>query len=136
MAKEFLLTLTNYNDGFSDQWQLQMMRAAQRISQTQIPRQAKCIVDLYDDSDDWIPIYDSQHYLVSIWQSAIAVISTSNGSVVGEMTAELTVACENSHDHDQDPVQFKLEHQERSVSMGIYFRLREVNADNSFSVLG
>ena len=52
------------------------------------------------------------------------------------MTAELTVACENSHDHDQDPVQFKLEHQERSVSMGIYFRLRGVNADNSFSVLG
>ena len=66
----------NYNDGFSDQWQLQMMRAAQRIPQTQIPRQAKSIVDLYDDSDDWIPIYDSQHYLVSIWQSAIAVIST------------------------------------------------------------
>ena len=93
------------------------------------------LVDLYDDSDDWIPIYDSQHYLVSIWQSAIAVISTSNGSVVGEMTAELTVACENSHDHDQDPVQFKLEHQKRSVSMGFYFRLREVNADNSFSVL-
>ena len=59
-----------------------------------------------------------------------------NGSVVGEMTAELTVACENSHDHDQDPVQFKLEHQERSASMGVYFRLREVNADNSFSVLG
>ena len=111
------------------------MRAAQRIPQIKIPRQAKSIVDLYDDSDDWIPIYDKS--MLSGFYMAVgnSVNQFKNGPVVGENTAELIVACENGHDHDHDPVQFKLEHQERSVNMGFYSRLREVSTDSSFSVL-
>ena len=112
------------------------MRAAQRIPQIKIPRQAKSIVDLCDDSEDWIPIYDKS--TLSGFYMAVGSSGNQfkNEPVVGEMTAELIVACENDHDRDQDPVQFKLEHQGRSVSMGFYSQLGEVNADSSFSVLG
>ena len=52
------------------------------------------------------------------------------------MMAELIEACEGGRDHDRDPAPFRLRHIGRDVSIGFYSRLREVNPDSSFSVLG
>jgi sarcosine oxidase subunit beta len=56
------------------------MREAQRIEGLPVPNQKQGVVDLYDVSDDWIPIYDK--------------------------------------------------------NVGFYSRLREINPDSSFSVIG
>ena len=40
------------------QWEAQVYRLARRIPSLRIPNERKGIVDLYDVSDDWIPIYD------------------------------------------------------------------------------
>jgi len=49
---------TLYNRDFSEQWNTQALRYAQRVPSLGIPQQARGIVDLYDTSTDWIPIYD------------------------------------------------------------------------------
>ena len=56
--------------------------------------------------------------------------------VVGKMMAELIVQCENGSDHDKEPVVFRLTHLKRDISMKFYSRMREINQESSFSVLG
>jgi sarcosine oxidase subunit beta len=41
-----------------EQWKLQVYRLAKRFPGLPIPNQPQGIVDLYDVSDDWLPIYD------------------------------------------------------------------------------
>jgi sarcosine oxidase subunit beta len=50
--------------------------------------------------------------------------------------AELIAACEAGRDHDRDPVSFHLKYIDHRLSLGFFSRLREVNPDSSFSVLG
>jgi sarcosine oxidase subunit beta len=59
-----------------------------------------------------------------------------NAPIVGEMMADLIEACENGNDQDQNPIDLHLQHIDRTVTTGFYSRLREVNQDSSFSVLG
>ena len=48
----------DFDRNFSEQWKTLVMRAAQRVPELSIPSQTKGVVELYDVSDDWIPIYD------------------------------------------------------------------------------
>ncbi|MCK5350724.1 MAG: FAD-binding oxidoreductase, partial [Desulfobacula sp.] len=48
----------NYNTDFTDQNRVQAMREAMRIPDIPIPNKPQGLVDLYDVSDDWYPIYD------------------------------------------------------------------------------
>ena len=48
----------NYDNNFSDQWTTQALRYAQRVPALGITSQLRGVVDLYDASTDWIPIYD------------------------------------------------------------------------------
>ena len=41
-----------------EQWRAQVYRMALRIPTLAIPNRPKGIADLYDVSDDWMPIYD------------------------------------------------------------------------------
>ncbi len=126
----------NFNHDFTDQWQTQVMRMAQRIPELGIPNQAKGVVELYDVSDDWIPIYDKSElpgYYMAIGTSGNQF---KNAPIVGELMAQLIEACEGGQDHDTDPVIFKLKNINHDISIGFYSRLREVNKDSSFSVLG
>ncbi len=126
----------NYNRDFTDQWTTQVHREAQRIPTLPIPSRMQGVVDLYDVSDDWIPIYDR-----SSLDGFYMAIGTSgnqfkNAPVAGAMMAELILACEDGHDHDADPVQYKLPHIGRTIDIGFYSRRREINMNSSFSVLG
>jgi sarcosine oxidase subunit beta len=41
-----------------EQWKAQCYRLGRRVPTLQVPNQPKGVVDLYDCSDDWIPVYD------------------------------------------------------------------------------
>jgi len=126
----------DYNKDFTDQWTVQVHRAAQRMPTLPIPSRMRGVVDLYDVSDDWIPIYDR-----SSLDGFYMAIGTSgnqfkNAPVAGMMMAELIQAVEAGHDHDHDPLSFTLAHIGREIDLGFYSRRREINQDSSFSVLG
>jgi len=48
----------NYDLNFTDHYKCMVMREAMRVSDLTVPNQYQGVVDLYDCSDDWIPIYD------------------------------------------------------------------------------
>lgn len=126
----------NYDQSFTDQWRTQVMRKAQRIPELPIPDQQRGIVDLYDVSDDWLPIYD-----VSDLPGFYMAVGTSgnqfkNGPVVGKLMAELINKVEGGQDHDNNPVQFGLTYTRRTLDIGFFSRLREVNPDSSNTVMG
>ena len=126
----------DYNTSFSDQWQVQVMRFAQRFPEVGIPNRTKGVVDLYDVTDDWIPIYDKSDLPGFYLAVGTSGNQFKNAPIVGEMMTDLIEACENGRDHDRDPVSFHLRNVDRTVSLGFYSRLREINPDSSFSVLG
>jgi len=119
-----------------EQWKAQTYRCAKRVPSMQIPNQPRGTCDLYDCSDDWIPIYDK-----SDMKGFYMAIGTSgnrykNALVVGTMMAELIDACEKGLNHDKEPFQFKMRYTGRSINVGFFSRKREINYDSSFSVNG
>ena len=50
--------------------------------------------------------------------------------------AELIDACENGHDHDQDPVVIKGRYTGVKLNAGFYSRLRELSTESSYTVVG
>jgi sarcosine oxidase subunit beta len=118
------------------QWEAQVYRLARRMPSLRIPNERKGIVDLYDVSDDWIPIYDR-----SALDGFYMAIGTSgnqfkNAPVVGHLMAELIDKVEHGHDHDHDPVKVKAVYTGLELDAGFFSRLREINPDSSFSVNG
>jgi sarcosine oxidase subunit beta len=118
------------------QWEAQVYRLARRMPSLRIPNERKGIVDLYDVSDDWIPIYDR-----SALDGFYMAIGTSgnqfkNAPVVGHLMAELIDKVQHGHDHDNDPVKVKCVYTGLELDAGFYSRLREINPDSSFSVNG
>ncbi|MBT8371267.1 MAG: FAD-binding oxidoreductase [Deltaproteobacteria bacterium] len=126
----------NYNRSFSEQWTAQVMREAQRIEGLTVPNQRQGVVDLYDVSDDWIPIYDKSDLAGFYMAVGTSGNQYKNAPVVGVMMAELIDKVEAGHDHDKDPIQFYMKHTGRMFNLGFFSRLREINQDSSFSVIG
>ncbi len=118
------------------QYQAQTYRLAKRIPDLQIPNSPKGIVDLYDVSDDWIPIYDKSD--LSGFYLAIGTSGNQykNGPAIGRLMAALIDAGENGHDHDSDPLQVPLHHIDFKLNTGIFSRNREIIEGSTFSVLG
>ena len=127
----------NYNRQVTEaQWEAQVYRLAQRIPSLRIPTERRGVVDLYDVSDDWIPIYDR-----SALDGFYMAIGTSgnqfkNAPVVGHVMAELIVKVEDGHDHDADPIKVKAAYTGEELDMAFYSRTREINPNSSFSVNG
>lgn len=118
------------------QWEAQVCRLARRIPSLRIPNVKRGLVDLYDVSDDWIPIYDRSDLDGFYMAVGTSGNQFKNASIVGHVMAELIDACENGHDHDTDPVTVACRHTGRSLDAGFYSRRREINRDSSFSVNG
>ena len=126
----------DYDRNFTEQWQAQVERVAQRIPALGIPGHAKGAVDLYDVADDWIPIYDKSDIPGFYMAVGTSGNQFKNAPVAGAMMALLIEACEQGRDHDRDPLPFRLERAGHTISIGFFSRLREVNRESSFSVLG
>jgi sarcosine oxidase subunit beta len=125
-----------YDRNFSEQWQVQVQRVAQRIPSLPVTSPMKGLVDLYDVTDDWIPIYDQSDLPGFYMAVGTSGNQFKNAPVAGAMMAELISACEQGRDHDRDPLPFRLERTGRTISVGFFSRLREINPESSFSVLG
>ncbi|WP_350334451.1 NAD(P)/FAD-dependent oxidoreductase [Coralliovum pocilloporae] len=126
----------DFNREFTEQWRVQVLRYAQRIPELGIPEQAKGVVELYDVSDDWIPIYDKSSLPGFYMAIGTSGNQFKNAPIAGEMMAELITVCEAGHDHDENPISFHLKYIDRAVSIGFYSRKRPINPNSSFSVLG
>ena len=127
----------NYDQSINEeQWHAQVLRANRRIPELGVPHEKKGIVDLYDVSDDWIPIYDRTDldgFYVAIGTSGNQY---KNAGVAGQAMADLIEAVEDGHDHDADPLQFVGRYTGRIVDMAAFGRNREINKDSSFTVHG
>ena len=135
--KEWIEDPDHFNRNVTeDQFKAQAYRLAKRIPNLPIPTQPKGLVDLYDVSDDFIPIYDR-----SDLDGFYMAIGTSgnqykNGPGIGHIMSEIIDACEKGHDHDQNPVAVKLRNIDYTLNTGIFSRNRDIIEGSTFSVLG
>lgn len=118
------------------QWEAQVYRLARRIPTLTIPHERKGVVDLYDVSDDWIPIYDRSSLPGFYMAIGTSGNQFKNAPVVGHLMADLIDRVERGHDHDAEPVKVKTVYTGLELDAGFYSRLREINPDSSFSVNG
>ena len=127
---------TQYNRDFTEQWTTQAMRYGQRVPTLGIPQQTRGIVDLYDASTDWLPIYDKSSLPGFYMACGSSGNQYKNAPIAGKMMASLIQHCEAGHDHDDDPLQFTLPYIGHTVDVGFYSRKRAINMESSFSVIG
>ena len=127
---------TDYDRNFTDQWTTQAMRYAQRVPSLGIPSRMKGVVDLYDASTDWIPIYDKSALPGFYMACGTSGNQYKNAAIAGKLMAALVEYCEAGNDHDAAPLQFTLPYLGRDLDAGFFSRKRPVNTESSFSVLG
>ncbi len=121
----------DYSDSFTEQWTLQVYRAAQRMPGLAIESRARGTVGLYDVSDDWIPIYDKSDlpgYLLAIGTSGNQF---KNAPLIGDIMAAIVMAELNGIDHDVSPQSLHLPHLDRKVDLSFFSRNRQVQATAS-----
>ena len=84
----------DFDRNLSDKVLEPIYRLAQRMPTLGIPNSPSGIVDLWDVSDDWIPIYDRSD--LSGFYLAIGTSGNQfkTAPAVGELMAELVIACE------------------------------------------
>ncbi|MBT6278177.1 MAG: FAD-binding oxidoreductase [Chromatiales bacterium] len=126
----------DYDKDFSDQWTVQAQRLGQRFPTLGIPNAMKGCVDLYDVTEDWIPIYDRSCIDGFYMACGTSGNQFKNAPVAGKAMAALVESCEAGHDHDKDPMRYRLENLDREIGLETFSRLREINQDSTFSVLG
>jgi len=126
----------DYNREFTEQWTHQVHRYAQRVPSLGIPNRTRGVVDLYDVTEDWIPIYDKSSLPGFYMACGSSGNQFKNAPIAGKMMAALVDYCEAGHDHDQAPLQFRMPYLDRDLDVGFYSRKREINKESSFSVLG
>lgn len=119
-----------------ERWKAQTYRLAKRFHELPLPNQTQGLVDLYDVSDDWIPIYDRSDLRGFYMAIGTSGNQFKNAGPVGYMMAELIERCEAGQDHDRDPVTITARYTGLELEVGFYSRLRETNPESSFSVLG
>ena len=126
----------DYNRDFTEQWRVQVLRTCQRVPNLGVPSQMRGVVDLYDVTDDWIPIYDHSDLPGFFLAIGTSGNQFKNAPIAGELMANIIEATQDGNDQDQNPIDFHLKYIDHTFSSGFYSRLREVNQDSSFSVLG
>lgn len=120
----------------SETWNNQVLRLALRLPSLGIPGQAKGVADLYDVSDDWIPIYDKSDLPGFYMAVGTSGNQFKNGPVAGRLMAGLIDYCEGGYDHDAAPYQFPLAYTGGVVNTAAFSRRRAVTADSTMGVLG
>lgn len=127
---------TDFDRQFTEQWRTQALRYAQRLPTLGIPSRMKGVVDLYDVTEDWIPIYDKASLGGYYMACGTSGNQFKNAPIAGKMMTALVEYCEAGNDHDTAPLTFRLPYIGREMNVGFYSRKREINRESSFSVLG
>ncbi|MBI3761657.1 MAG: FAD-binding oxidoreductase [Chloroflexi bacterium] len=127
----------NFNREITEaQWKAQVYRLAKRIPDLNLDNKRRGVVDLYDVSDDWIPIYDKSDLKGFYMAIGTSGNQFKNAPPVGYVMSELIHRVEQGEDHDKTPVQIKAVYTGLMLDMAFYSRLREINRESSFSVNG
>lgn len=111
-------------------------RYSQRLPELGVSQHPVGVADLYDATDDWLPIYDCsdvEGYFLAIGTSGNQF---KNAMVAGRLMTELVEYCASGKDHDKDPFQFPLHHVDHTLNTATFSRKRELTRESSFSVLG
>ena len=127
---------TDYDRNFTDQWKTQAMRYGQRVPSLGIPSRMRGVVDLYDASTDWIPIYDKSSLGGYYMACGSSGNQYKNAPIAGKMMTALIDYCEAGNDHDTAPLKWTLPYIGKDIDVGFYSRKRSINEESSFSVLG
>ncbi|MCL4187062.1 MAG: FAD-binding oxidoreductase [Rhodobacteraceae bacterium] len=125
-----------WNRNVTEQARLQALRGAQRFPTMGVPNSVQGIADLYDASDDWIPIYDKSDLPGFYMAVGTSGNQFKNAPVVGMMMRALIDYCEGGADHDAEPFGFPLPNMDYVLNMRFCSRRREINRESSFSVVG
>ncbi len=126
----------DFNREFTEQWTHQVHRYAQRVPSLGIPSRTRGVVELYDVTEDWIPIYDKSSLPGFYMACGSSGNQYKNAPIAGKMMAALVAYCEGGGDHDEEPLQFRMPRIDRDLDVGFYSRKRAINKESSFSVLG
>ncbi|WP_282604343.1 FAD-binding oxidoreductase [Pelagibius sp. Alg239-R121] len=126
----------DYNTDVTEQARLQAMRGAQRFPSMGVPNSVQGIADLYDASDDWIPIYDCSDLGGFYMAIGTSGNQFKNAPVVGMMMNALVDYVEGGADHDKEPLEYPLPNMDYVLNMRFCSRKREINSESSFSVVG
>ncbi len=126
----------NWDENFTEQWNTQLYRQAQRYPDLPLSSKVKGVVSLYDVSDDWIPIYDKSDLPGFYMAVGSSGNQYKNAPIAGVMMTELIEACEKGQNHDQETVKLHLKYINREIDIGFYSRNRLINSESSMSVLG
>ncbi len=124
----------DFNRSHTEQWTVQVHRQALRIPSLGIPSHATGVVDLYDVTDDWTPIYDRSD--LSGYYMAVGTSGNQfkNGPVAGRLMAALIDYCEAGNDHDAKPYHFPLTYTGGRLDTSAFSRRRGASAQSN--VLG
>ena len=135
--KEWVLNPDEYQPHLTDQlWKTQVYRLARRIPDLEIPQKPSGIVSMYDVSTDWIPIYDQSDLPGFYLAIGTSGNQFKNAAGAGHLMATLIDAVEKGQNHDVEPVQVKMPYTGVVLNAGFYSRLRKVNEESSFTVMG
>lgn len=126
----------DFDTDFSDQWTNQVHRYAQRVPDLPIPGQTRGVVELYDVTDDWIPIYDKSSLPGFYMACGTSGNQYKNATIAARLMRDLVAHCEGGADQDRDPLQFHLPRTGHTIDTAFFSRLRKVNPESSNSVLG
>ena len=119
------------DQSMTDQWTLQVLRAAQRFPELAIESRARGTVGLYDVSDDWVPLYDK-----SPLPGFFLAIGTSgnqfkNAPMIGDIMLAIIQTELAEDDHDKVPAQLRLAEVDRTIDLAFYSRLRKGHTTRS-----
>jgi sarcosine oxidase subunit beta len=107
-------------------FEARLSRLAKRMPSLRIPDRPNGVVDLYDVTDDWIPIYDRSSLPGFYMAVGTSGSQFQNASGVGHLMAELILAVEAGHPHDEDPVRVVMPYTGLELDLGFSSRHREM----------
>ena len=119
-----------------DGFQLHGLRTSRRIKDLPIPQRKSGLVSMYDATPDWLPIYDRtglDGFYVAIGTSGNQF---KNAAVAGHVMAELILAVEGGHPHDDDPLVVPGKYTGLDIDLGTFTRNRVVPEDTHMNVFG
>ncbi len=128
--------LDDWDNNFSEQCTTQAMRQAQRVPSLGITSKMRGAVNLYDITEDWAPIYDKSSIHGYFMAIGTGGNQFKNAPVAGKIMSTLISNADAKNDHDATPARMKLEHIGHNLDLTHFSRLRNINPDSSFSVLG
>lgn len=126
----------DFDHSHTDQWTNQVWRYALRAPRLPIPHRAAGVVDLYDVTPDWIPIYDTSSLAGFYLAIGTSGNQFKNAFSAARLMAGLIEYCEAGGDHDARPYRHALPHAGLTIDAGFFSRRRSPVDESSRSVLG